>query len=99
MHALDLPPMHRRVLHALITEPNRALKRIPGRLYCPPTRPETTFTSRTIKAMHQLDLVTLDDPMCTSRVELSAQGLVHAKWLRDVGEMMRDAEQALAGAA
>lgn len=99
MHALDLQPLHRRVLHALITEPSRALKRMPGHLYCSATRPEITFTSRTVKAMHHLNLVKLDDPMCTSRVELSTQGLALARQLRDVAEQLRNGKQAMAGAA
>lgn len=88
----NIPPLQRQALLAMVTDPSHALKRIPGGNYCPVNGSHPTFTCRTVNGMERDGLVDLDEPLCTTRVELTPEGLA-------IATQLHEAAQAQAGAA
>lgn len=86
-----LPPLQRQALLSMLADPERALTRAGG-FYCPASSPHPVFTGRTVKAMERDGLVKLDAPFCTSRVDLTDEGLA-------IATQLHEADQAQAGAA
>ena len=91
-HKHILPPMQRSVLLSMLGDPERSLSRVPGGYYCPTSQPHPVLTSRTVKAMARDGLVKLDEPLCTTRVDFTDEGMA-------IATQLHEAEQAQAGAA
>lgn len=87
-----IPPLQRQALLSMLADPERALTRVPGGFYCPAGKQHPVFTGRTVKAMDRDGLVKLDAPLCTTRADLTAEGLA-------VATQLHEAEQAQRGAA
>ena len=87
-----LPPMQRSVLLYMLSDPEKSLSRVAGGYYCPTSLPHPVFTSRTVKAMARDGLVKMDEPLCTTRVDFTDEGMALAMQLHE-------AEQVQAGAA
>ena len=79
----ETPPLQRQALLSMLADPDRALTLVPGGFFCPANRPHPIFTRRTIKAMERDGLIKVDAPFCTTRVEMTDQGLAIATQLQD----------------
>lgn len=86
----QLPPLHRQALLSMLADQDRALTRVPGGFFCPANRQHPVFTVRTVKAMERAALVSFDAPMCTARIDFTAEGLAVATQLHEAEEAKAD---------
>lgn len=83
-----MQPMMRAALLAAYNTPTRTLRRGPGGFIAFSEKPRTSgpvmaqsFTRRTINRLDNAGLVTLDDPMFPTTVELNERGVAEAERL------------------